>query len=77
MSYHVPVLCEATLDGLVHDPDGLYADCTLGGGGHSERLLARISAEFPDNPLFRKELQRVSQLRGSAGLASRASGAAR
>ena len=45
--------------------------------GESERLLAGISAEFPDNPLFRKELQRVSQLRGSAGLASRASGAAR
>jgi len=43
VSYHVPVLCEATLDGLVHDPDGLYADCTLGGGGHSERLLARLS----------------------------------
>ena len=51
MSYHVPVLCEATLDGLVHDPDGLYADCTLGGGGHSERLLARLSPKASSRPI--------------------------
>jgi len=43
MTYHVPVLAEETLDGLVDDRDGLYVDCTLGGGGHSALLLSRLS----------------------------------
>ncbi len=45
MTYHVPVLCEETLDSLVSDPAGLYVDCTLGGGGHAGRLLARLAPE--------------------------------
>lgn len=42
MTYHVPVLAEPTLDLLVHRPNGLYVDCTLGGGGHSCLLLKRV-----------------------------------
>lgn len=39
------MLPEATLDHLVHRTDGLYVDCTLGGGGHSSLLLSRIGPE--------------------------------
>ncbi|MEN9354930.1 MAG: mraW bacterial methyltransferase-like protein [Fibrobacterota bacterium] len=42
MTYHVPVLAGASLDHLIHRPDGLYVDCTLGGGGHSSLLLTRL-----------------------------------
>ena len=36
------MLCE-TVDGLDIKPDGIYVDCTLGGGGHSEEILKRLS----------------------------------
>ncbi len=41
-SYHVPVMLEQTLDLLVTDPDGVYIDGTLGAGGHTRALLARL-----------------------------------
>lgn len=41
--YHIPVLYYETLDNLVLNPDGVYVDCTLGGGGHSEGILERLS----------------------------------
>lgn len=41
--YHIPVLYYETLDNLVLNPDGVYIDCTLGGGSHSEGILQRIS----------------------------------
>ena len=44
MSYHVPVLAKASVDYLVTDPDGTYADCTFGGGGHARLILERLSA---------------------------------
>lgn len=43
--YHIPVLYYETLDNLVIDPDGVYVDCTLGGGGHSEGILKRLSSK--------------------------------
>lgn len=36
---HRPVLLEETVSGLVTVDDGLYVDCTLGGGGHTEAIL--------------------------------------
>jgi 16S rRNA (cytosine1402-N4)-methyltransferase len=39
---HVPVLLEVTLDFLRIRPDGTYADCTLGMGGHAEGILRRL-----------------------------------
>ena len=41
--YHIPVLYYETLDNLVINPDGIYIDCTLGGGSHSEGILKRLS----------------------------------
>ena len=37
--HHVPVLLEETTDALRPVDGGTYVDCTLGGGGHTERLL--------------------------------------
>lgn len=43
--YHDPVLCKETLDLLVNDPRGVYVDGTLGGGGHTSRLLERLGPD--------------------------------
>jgi 16S rRNA (cytosine1402-N4)-methyltransferase len=40
---HYTVLLKETVDGLQVRPDGIYVDCTLGGAGHSEYLLSRLS----------------------------------
>ncbi len=40
--YHIPVLYEATLEKLVTNKEGVYLDCTLGGGGHSEGILKTL-----------------------------------
>ncbi len=40
--YHVPVLYEEVLEGLNIKPDGIYVDCTFGGGGHSKGILERL-----------------------------------
>ena len=65
--YHVPVLLLPSIDNLVLDPDGFYADATFGGGGHSREILRRLSpkgrlmafdrdedalAQAPDDPRF-------------------------
>ena len=39
MDYHVPVMVQEVVEGLVADPDGTYMDATVGGGGHSLALL--------------------------------------
>jgi len=44
-SYHVPVLLSETLDLLVVNRYGTYADFTLGGGGHTAALLARLAPD--------------------------------
>lgn len=43
MFHHVSVLLEETIDGLNIKEDGIYVDCTLGGGGHSQEILKRLT----------------------------------
>ncbi len=42
---HKSVLLTETVDYIFTVPDGIYVDCTLGGGGHSELLLQRLSSQ--------------------------------
>ena len=45
LEYHVPVLLEESIDALITNTDGVYIDATFGGGGHSKRILQRITAK--------------------------------
>lgn len=40
---HMPVLLDEVIDGLNIKPDGVYFDGTLGGGGHSRRILEKLT----------------------------------
>ena len=40
---HVTVMLNEAIDGLEVKPDGIYVDCTLGGGGHSALLLSHLT----------------------------------
>lgn len=40
--HHVTVLLEETVDAVVTKPSGKYVDCTLGGAGHSQRVLTKL-----------------------------------
>lgn len=42
-TYHVPVLLDQSVSGLIVNPDGVYVDATFGGGGHSREILNRLS----------------------------------
>ncbi|NMC33061.1 MAG: 16S rRNA (cytosine(1402)-N(4))-methyltransferase RsmH [Veillonellaceae bacterium] len=39
---HETVLLRESVEGILGDPDGVYVDCTLGGGGHSAALADRL-----------------------------------
>ena len=39
---HIPVLLNETIYGLNIKEDGVYVDCTLGGGGHASEILKNL-----------------------------------
>ena len=44
MNYiHKPVLLDESVKGLNIKEDGIYVDCTLGGGGHTEEILKKAT----------------------------------
>jgi 16S rRNA (cytosine1402-N4)-methyltransferase len=43
--YHVPVLYKEAIDALNIQLDGVYVDCTFGGGGHAKGILEKLGAE--------------------------------
>jgi 16S rRNA (cytosine1402-N4)-methyltransferase len=58
-TYHVPVMLQECLDGLMINPDGIYVDVTFGGGGHSRAIFERLSSKgklivFDQDPDARK-----------------------
>jgi len=41
--YHIPVLLAESVSALVTNPEGIYADATFGGGGHTAAVLSRLN----------------------------------
>jgi 16S rRNA (cytosine1402-N4)-methyltransferase len=41
-TYHIPVLLDKVIAALNIQPDGIYVDCTFGGGGHSRSILLSL-----------------------------------
>lgn len=42
---HVPVLLDEVIEGLAIKENGIYIDCTMGGGGHSSVIASSLSEE--------------------------------
>ena len=40
--YHIPALLDETINGLNINPEGIYADVTFGGGGHSRAIMQKL-----------------------------------
>ena len=63
---HQPVLLQKTIDYWLTDPNGIYVDCTLGGGGHLSHLLkfldtkARIIAIDRDKEILEKSKRELN-----------------
>jgi len=66
--YHLPVLLQESVDGLITNKQGIYVDVTFGGGGHSREVLSNLGndgrligfdqdedaqANIPDDDRFR------------------------
>ncbi|MDE6437018.1 MAG: 16S rRNA (cytosine(1402)-N(4))-methyltransferase, partial [Muribaculaceae bacterium] len=47
--YHIPALLPECMEALDISADGIYVDCTLGGGGHTRAILDRLG---PDGHLY-------------------------
>jgi 16S rRNA (cytosine1402-N4)-methyltransferase len=41
-AYHIPVLLKEVIEGLNIKGDGIYVDCTLGGGGHAKEIVKQL-----------------------------------
>ena len=77
-TYHIPVLLPESIEALRIVPNGVYADVTFGGGGHSRAILAQLNehgrlyafdqdedaqANIPQDPRFRLIPENFSHLK--------------
>lgn len=44
-TYHIPALLKESINGLDIKPEGIYADVTFGGGGHSRAIMSALGPE--------------------------------
>jgi 16S rRNA (cytosine1402-N4)-methyltransferase len=44
MFEHKSVMLHEAVDALQVKKDGIYVDCTLGGGGHSSQILSQLES---------------------------------
>ena len=58
---HVPVLLQESIEALAVQDEGLYLDCTLGGGGHSEAILRAADCRLISFDRDARAIQRASQ----------------
>ncbi|MGC4056497.1 MAG: 16S rRNA (cytosine(1402)-N(4))-methyltransferase RsmH [Chitinophagaceae bacterium] len=42
---HATVMLEEAVEGLAVKPDGVYVDCTMGGAGHTRRILQELGPQ--------------------------------
>lgn len=42
---HLSIMLQECMEGLNIKEDGIYVDCTLGGGGHSSEIIKRLSPQ--------------------------------
>lgn len=40
--HHISVLLEESVESLITDHHGIYVDCTLGGGGHGQKIVEKL-----------------------------------
>ncbi|HHX04124.1 MAG TPA: 16S rRNA (cytosine(1402)-N(4))-methyltransferase RsmH [Tissierellia bacterium] len=74
MAYHLSVMMEETLEALNIQPDGIYLDGTVGGGGHSSRILEQLDnglliAMDKDDEALRYSKNRLKKIGGNFVLA--------
>ncbi len=66
---HIPVLLNESIEALKIKENGIYVDCTLGGGGHSEAIVSRLTtghlyAFDQDDFAIEKASERLSKYKG-------------
>ncbi len=44
-TYHIPVMLDECIEALDINPNGIYVDLTMGGGGHTREILAHLGAK--------------------------------
>lgn len=69
---HYSVLAKESIEALDIKPDGIYVDCTLGGGGHTRLILSRLGEKGRvigidrDNDALKNAAEKINDTRFTA-----------